>query len=93
MSIDLDAQGQMCLFRKCDRQIVITLPQGHRLLVLCEAIPWYDLMEKAKLILYDEQGISPNLGRELNLRAHLGAYILQTVHGWRDRWTEEMLRY
>ena len=93
MSIDLDAQGQMCLFQGCDRQTVITLPQGHRLLVLYEAIPWYDLMEKAKPVLYDEQGISPNLGRELNLRAHLGAYILQTVHGWTDRWTEEMLRY
>jgi hypothetical protein len=93
MAIDLDTQGQMCLFQGCDRQTVIALPQGHRLLVLYDAIPWHDLMEKAKPVLYDEQGISPNLGRELNLRAHLGAYILQTVHGWTDRWTEEMLRY
>jgi IS5 family transposase len=93
MSIDLDAQGQMCLLQRCDRQTVITLPQGHRLLVLLEAIPWHDLMEKAKPILYDEQGISPNIGRGLKLRAHLGAYLLQTVHGWTDRWTEEMIRY
>jgi hypothetical protein len=93
MSIDLDAKGQMCLLRRCDRQTVITLAQGHHLLVLYEAIPWHDLIEKAKPILYDEQGISPNLGRELNLRAHLGAYLMQTVHGWTDRWTEEMIRY
>jgi hypothetical protein len=53
-----------------------------------------DLMEKARPILYDEQGIPwDGGGRKLNLRAHLGAYILQTVHGWTDRWTEEMLRF
>jgi hypothetical protein len=93
MSIDLDAQGQLCLLQQCDWRTIITLPHGHRLVTLYEAIPWHDLMAKAKLILYDEQGISPHLGRELNLRAHLGAYILQTVHGWTDRWTEEMIRY
>jgi hypothetical protein len=50
-------------------------------------------MKKAIPILYEEQGISQNTGRILNLQAHLGAYILQTVHGWTDRWTEEMIRY
>jgi hypothetical protein len=51
-------------------------------------------MEKAIPILYDEQGIAwDSGGRKLNLRAHLGAYILQTVHGWTDRWTEEMVRF
>jgi hypothetical protein len=81
MSIDLESQGQMCLLRRADWRTMITLPHGHRLVTLYEAIPWHELMEKAKPILYDEQGISPHLGRELNLRAHLGAYILQTVHG------------
>jgi hypothetical protein len=37
--------------------------------------------------------VSANIGRILNLQAHLGAYILQTVHGWTDRWTEEMIRF
>jgi hypothetical protein len=50
-------------------------------------------MAKAIPILYDDQGVSPNIGRTLNLRAHLGAYILQTVHDWTDRWTEEMIRF
>ena len=44
-------------------------------------------------ILYDEQGISADTGRRLDLRAHLGAYILQTTYGWTDRWTEEMLKF
>jgi hypothetical protein len=51
------------------------------------------LIEKAIPILYDEQGISPDAGRTLDLRAHLGAYILQTTYNWTDRWTEEMLRF
>ncbi len=93
MSIDLDAQGQMCFLRRVDWRTMITLPHGHRLITLYEAIPWHELMAKAKPILYDDQGISSNPGRVLNLRAHLGAYILQTVHGWTDRWTEEMIRY
>ena len=50
-------------------------------------------MEKAKPILYDDQGINANIGRALNLRAHLGIYILQTVHHWTDRWAEEMLKF
>ena len=90
MSIDLESQGQMCLLQRTDWRTMITLPHGHRLVTLYEAIPWHELrqikaedlaqrwhalMEKAKPILYDEQGISPHLGRELNLRAHLGAYI------------------
>jgi len=93
MSIDLESQGQMCLLQRTDWRTMITLPHGHRLVTLYEAIPWHELMEKAIPILYDDQGISLHIGRELNLRAHLGAYILQTVHGWTDRWTEEMIRY
>jgi len=93
MAIDIESQGQMCLLQRTDFRTMITLPHGHRLVTLYEAIPWHELMEKAIPILYDEHGISPHIGRELNLRAHLGAYILQTVHGWTDRWTEEMIRY
>ena len=93
MSIDIESQGQMSLLRRTNWRTMITLPYGHRLVTLYEAIPWHELMEKAIPILYDDHGISAYIGRELNLRAHLGAYILQTVHGWTDRWTEEMIRY
>lgn len=71
----------------------VTLEPDHRLAVLSKSIPWQGLMEKAIPVLYEDQGISSQTGRPLDLRAHLGAYILQTVHGWTDRWTEEMLRF
>ena len=93
MSLDLESAGQLSLLKQVDWRTTITLPHGHRLITLYDSIPWLDLMEKSKPILYDDHGISQNIGPALNLRAHLGAYILQTVHGWTDRWTEEMIRY
>ena len=93
MSISIESQGQMCLLQKANWRTTINIPRGHKLTALYEAIPWHELMEKAITILYDDHGISQSIGRELNLRAHLGAYILQTAHGWTDRWTEEMIRY
>lgn len=93
MAIDLESAGQMCFLKQGAWRTIVSLPEGHRLITLHNSIPWEDLMKKAIPILYDEQGISPNIGRTLNLQAHLGAYILQTVHGWTDRWTEEMIRY
>ena len=93
MSIDLESAGQMCFLNQGAWRTIISLPEGHRLIALHNSIPWPDLMKKAIPILYDEQGISSCTGRILNLQAHLGAYILQTVHGWTDRWTEEMIRY
>jgi transposase, IS5 family len=93
MSIDLESKGQFSLLKQADWRAIVTLPHGHRLITLYESIPWEELMKKAKPVLYEEQGISSTVGRPLNLRGHLGAYILQTVHNWTDRWTEEMLRY
>ena len=94
MSLDLESMGQLSLLGEGRWRSIISLDPDHRLVVLCKSIPWADLMEKARPILYDEQGIPWDTGgRKLNLRAHLGAYILQTVHGWTDRWTEEMVRF
>ena len=94
MSLDLDAMGQMSLLEVGGWRSVISVEPDHRLVILCKSIPWMEFMEKARPILYDEQGIAWDTGgRKLNLRAHLGAYILQTVHGWTDRWTEEMVRF
>lgn len=93
MALDLESQGQLSLLERGAWQATIRVEPEHRLVLLCRSIRWDELMEKAKPILYDEQGIDPDIGRPLNLRAHLGAYILQTVHGWTDRWTEEMVRF
>ncbi len=79
MALDLEAMGQLSLLEIGQWRSIISVEPDHRLVVLCKAIPWMELMEKATPILYDEQGIASDTGgRKLNLRAHLGAYILQT---------------
>jgi transposase, IS5 family len=94
MSLDLEAMGQLSLLEEGCWRSIISVELDHRLVILCKSIPWMELMEKSRPILYDEQGIPWDTGgRKLNLRAHLGAYILQSVHGWTDRWTEEMVRF
>lgn len=94
MAIDRKSRGQLSLFEVGMWRTTVSLEPTHRLAVLCCSIFWEELMKKSIPILYDEQGIDRDCaGRYLDLRAHLGAYILQTVHGWTDRWTEEMLRF
>ena len=93
MAVDLRSQGQISLFENTVWRTMVTLEANHRLITLCQSLGWDALMEQAIPILYDEQGISKETGRLLDLRAHLGAYILQTTYGWTDRWTEEMLRF
>lgn len=94
MGIDQKSLGQLSLFEVGMWRTTVSLEPTHRLAVLCRSIPWVELMEKAIPLLYDEHGIGRDCaGRHLDLRAHLGAYILQTVHGWTDRWTEERLRF
>jgi len=93
MSVDLSAIVQETLFSQSDYRTHINIPKEHPLVVLNQSIAWNDLMEQAVPLLYQNHGISVDVGRRLNLRAHLGAYILQSVHNWTDRWTEEMLKY
>jgi transposase, IS5 family len=93
MAVDMRSIGQMTLFENTLWRTVVTLEVNHRLITLCQSVGWESLMVQAIPILYDEQGISKDAGRLLDLRAHLGAYILQTTYGWTDRWTEEMLRF
>lgn len=93
MSLDIESTGQLSLLEQGPWRTMISLETNHRLVVLCKTIPWDELMERAVPTLYQERGISVDIGRRLNLRAHLGIYILQSVHGWTDRWSEEMLRF
>ena len=94
MAVDIETLGQISLFEHSAWRTTVRIEPDHRLVVLCRSIAWEELMKKAIPILYQEQGIPLDTGgRRLNLRAHLGAYILQTVHGWTDRYTEEMLKF
>jgi hypothetical protein len=89
----MEALGQISLFEHSSWRTTVRIEPNHRLAILCRAMGWERLMEKAVPILYQEQGIREDVGRTLNLRAHLGAYILQTVYGWTDRFCEEMLKF
>ena len=81
MAIKENSPGQYSLFEIGVWRTTIRIEPTHRLAVLCRSIPWEEFMEKAVPILYSEQGIEPDTGgRQLDLRAHLGAYILQSVH-------------
>jgi hypothetical protein len=93
MAVPKRSHGQLSLFGQAVWRTVVALEMNQRLVKLCQSIPWDDLMEKAIPLLYNEHGISEDVGRRLDLRAHLGAYILQTVHGWTDRFSEEMIRF
>lgn len=91
MAASKRSQGQMSLSEHTLWRTVVVLEMNHRLVRLCQSIPWDNLMEKAIAILYEENGISPELGRPLDLRAHSGAYILQATCGWMDRMSQ--IRY
>lgn len=93
MAVDTRTIKQLSLFENSTWSTTVRVEPDHRLITLCKSIPWERTMEKSIVILYDEQGISQDLGRPLDLRAHLGAYILQATFGWTDRWTEEMIRF
>ena len=93
MSLDMTEITQSTLFSRLDFRTMIHIPKDHPLIVLNQSLPWEELMEEAIPLLYQNHGIAIDIGRRLNLRAHLGAYILQSVHNWTDRWTEEMLKF
>jgi hypothetical protein len=59
--------------------------------VLGQVFPWPEAAEIVNR--YRAMKVDIDNGRILNLRAHIGALIAQTMNGWTDRQTEEMVRY
>ena len=68
----------------------IIIPSNHFLIILSESIPWSDYAQVAIDDLYKNKKRS---GRKLNLRLHIGAFILQTLFRWTDRELEENLNF
>jgi transposase, IS5 family len=93
VSVDRTKMHQLSIFEHIAWSTTVRIEPEHRVVILCKSVPWEELVERAIPILYDEWGISSEVGRRMNVRAHLGAYILQTTFGWTDRWTEEMIRF
>jgi IS5 family transposase len=68
----------------------IVIPANHFLIILSDSIPWSDYAQIAIDDLYN--GIKRS-GRKLNLRLHIGAFVLQTLFRWTDRELEENLNF
>ena len=69
--------------------VVLNVSPQHPLIKLAQAIPWEDLVE---MVLPDLKKTTSkgfiNVGRKLNLRTHLAAYLLQETLKLTDRRTE-----
>lgn len=68
----------------------ILIPEQHFLITLAQVIPWEEYAQLAIDDLYKNKRKS---GRKLNIRLHLGAFILQTLFKWTDRELAENLNY
>lgn len=73
------------------KSMKVPMPRIHQLVIGAENIDWNQLFKELEPILY--KGINKALGRHLDLRAHCGIYLLQSMHNWTDRFSEEMIRY
>jgi hypothetical protein len=90
MSTNMSGIEQSNLFSRSKKMEVI-IAENSRYRILSDNLPWMDLAEVANE--HRSQRVNIHNGRPLDLRAHLGAYVSQTMNGWTDRETEEMVRY
>lgn len=90
MSTNMSGIYQRSLF-SVSLQLSINIGENSRYRVLSNVLPWEELANIANL--HRSKEVNIHLGRELDLRMHLGAYVSQTMNGWTDRTTEEMIRY
>ncbi len=90
MSTDMKGIQQNSLF-SLSREISVSVNQDSHYRILAQVFPWPEAAEIVNR--YRSEKVDINNGRVLNLRAHIGAHIAQSMNGWTDRQTEEMVRY
>jgi hypothetical protein len=90
MSTDMRGIVQTSLFSLVPG-VAVNVGPDSQYRVLSQIFPW---VEAAAIVnRYRSEKVDIENGRILNLRAHIGALIAQTMNGWTDRQTEEMVRY
>ncbi len=90
MSTDMRGIIQTSLFSLVSG-VSVTVGPDSQYRVLAQVFPW---LEAAEIVnRYRAKKVDIENGRVLDLRAHIGALIAQTMNGWTDRQTEEMVRY
>lgn len=87
MAVDTSGLKHNVLIAK---DTIINVKRNHQLLILASKIPWEAFGELAIVDLYKNKKTT---GRKLNLRLHLGAFLLQALYKWQDRELEEQIRY
>lgn len=87
MSVDI-SQIMYPVLQNLKMQIHVS--KDHFLIRLEKNIPWTEFAGLAINDLYRDRKRS---GRKLNLRLHIGAYLLQSMFKWTDRELEENLNY
>ncbi len=90
MSTKMDGIYQQSLFSK-SLGLSVIVSENSRYRILANTLPWIELANTFNH--YRAEKVNINIGRKLNLRLHIGAYIAQSMNGWSDRETEEMVRY
>lgn len=90
MSTDMSGIFQRSLFEKTI-QLPIIVGENSRYRVLSNILPWPEMANLANN--YRGKKVDIHNGRTLNMRLHLGAYVAQSMNGWTDRQTEEMIKY
>lgn len=91
MSTRMDGIHQPSLFSQFTLRMDVLVAKANRYRVLSEKLPWLDLATVANE--YRAKKVDVNLGRALDLRLHLGAFIAQSMSRWTDRETEEMVAH
>jgi transposase, IS5 family len=91
MSTRMDGIHQPSLFSSSTLRMDVIVPADNRYRLLSEKLPWLNLAEAANI--HRKKHVALNIGRPLDLRLHLGAFIVQSMNRWTDRETEEMVRF
>lgn len=87
MSTRMEGIVQPSLFSHSTLRMDVLVPKGNRYRVLTERLPWPKLASTANE--FRSTVVDITVGRPLDLRLHLGAFIAQSMNGWTDRETEE----
>lgn len=89
MSTRMDGIHQPSLFSQNSLRMDVIVSKTNRYRILAEGLPWLRIADVANE--HRAKHVDLNVGRALNLRLHLGAFIAQGMNRWTDRETEEMV--
>lgn len=91
MTTLMEGIEQGSLFAGTTLTMDVIVGPGNRYRLLAEKLPWVELGREANR--WRAKQVDIDNGRPLNLRLHLGALIAQSMNGWTDRETEEMVAH